>query len=42
MNFSAGEHLILKHIDLNSGQYLVSIKNNNGNMLSTEHIVVVK
>ncbi len=42
MNFSAGNHLILKNVDLNSGQYLVSIKDNNGNMLSTERIVVVK
>ena len=42
MNFTAGNHLILKNIDLNSGQYLVSIKDNSGNMLSTERIVVVK
>jgi hypothetical protein len=42
MNFSAGNHLILKKVDLNSGQYLVSIKDNNGNMLNTERIVVVK
>jgi len=42
MNFTAGNHLILKNIDLNSGQYLVSIKDNNGNMLSAERIVVVK
>ncbi len=42
MNFTAGEHLILKNIDLNSGQYLVSIKDNNGNMLSIERIVVVE
>ena len=42
MNFTAGNHLILKNIDLNSGQYLVSIKDNNGNMLNTERIVVVK
>jgi hypothetical protein len=42
MNFTAGEHLILKNIDLNSGQYLVSIKDNNGNMLSTERILVAK
>ena len=42
MNFTAGNHLILKNIDLNSGQYLVSIKDNSGNMLSTERIIVVK
>ena len=42
MNFTSGEHLILKNMDLNSGQYLVSIKDNNGNILSTERIVVVK
>ncbi len=42
MNFTSGEHLILKNMDLNSGQYLVSIKDNNGNILSTERIVVIK
>ena len=42
MNFTSGEHLILKNMDLNSGQYLVSIKDNNGNILSTERIVGVK
>ncbi len=42
MNFTAGEHLMLKNIDLNSGQYLVSIKDNNGNMLSAERILMVK
>ena len=42
MNFTAGNHLILKNIDLNSGQYLVSIKDNNGNTLNTDRIVVVK
>lgn len=42
MNFTSGEHLIVKNIDLTAGQYLVSVKDNNGNMLSTERIVVVK
>ena len=42
MNFTAGNHLILKNIDLNSGQYMVSIKDNSGNILSTERIIVVK
>ncbi|MEC8853728.1 MAG: T9SS type A sorting domain-containing protein, partial [Bacteroidota bacterium] len=42
MNFTAGNHLILRNIDLNSGQYLVSIKENNGNTLNTKRIVVVK
>ena len=42
MNFSAGKHLILKNIDLNSGQYLISVKDNNGNILNTERLVVVK
>jgi len=42
MNFTAGNHLILKNIDLNSGQYLVTIKDNSGNNLNTERIIVVK
>ncbi len=42
MNFSAGNHLILKNVDLNSGQYMVSIKDSSGNILSTERIIVVK
>jgi hypothetical protein len=42
MNFTAGNHLILKNINLNSGQYMVSIKDSSGNILSTERIIVVK
>ena len=42
MNFTAGNHLILKNVNLNSGQYMVSIKDSSGNILSTERIIVVK
>ena len=42
LNYSAGNHLIMKNIDLNSGQYLVSLKDNTGNVLRTERVIVVK
>ena len=38
MNFTAGEHLILKNIDLNSGQYLVSFRINYVLRSSLQHL----
>ena len=42
MNLQAGEHLILKDTELESGKYLVNIIDNYGNIIKNERVVVVK
>ncbi len=42
MNLQAGEHLILKDTELESGQYLVNIIDNYGNIIKNEKVVVVR
>jgi hypothetical protein len=39
---SAGNHMLVKHIDLRSGQYFVNITDDNGLTISTKKLLVVK
>ncbi len=42
LDLPVGNHLIVKELDLNSGQYLIVFKNSKGLTLSTQQLVVVK
>ena len=42
MNLSIGNHMIMKDIDLNSGQYIVVIRDKNGTAINTQQLVIVK
>ena len=42
LDLPVGNHLIVKELDLNSGQYLIVFKNSKGLILSTQQLVVVK
>ncbi len=42
MNLGTGNHMIMKDIDLNSGQYIVVIRDKNGTAINTQQLVIVK
>ena len=42
LNLSAGNHLIVKNIDLSAGQYFVKISGQNGVSITTKKLVVVR
>ena len=42
LNLSAGNHLIVKNIDLSVGQYFVKISDQNGVSITTKRLVVVR
>lgn len=42
MNLGTGNHVIMKDIDLNSGQYIVVIRDKNGTAINTQQLVIVK
>ncbi|MGY8988339.1 MAG: T9SS type A sorting domain-containing protein, partial [Flavobacteriales bacterium] len=42
MNLGIGNHMIMKNIDLNSGQYIVVIRDKNGTKINTQQLVIVK
>ena len=42
MNLGAGNHIIMKDIDLNSGQYIVVVRDKNGTAINTQQLVIVK
>ena len=42
LNLSAGNHVIVKHFDLNNGQYFVNITDANGLTITTKKLLVVK
>ena len=42
MNLGIGNHMIMKDIDLNSGQYIVVIRDKNGTAINTQQLVIVK
>ena len=42
MNLGTGNHMIMKDIDLKSGQYIVVIRDKNGTAINTQQLVIVK
>jgi len=42
MNLSTGNHMIMKDIDLNSGQYIVVIRDKEGIAINTQQLIIVK
>ena len=42
MNLSTGNHMIMKDIDLNSGQYIVVIRDKDGISINTQQLIIVK
>ena len=42
MNLSIGNHMIMKDVDLNSGQYIVVIRDENGIAVNTQQLIIVK
>jgi len=42
MNLSTGNHMIMKDIDLNSGQYIVVIRDKDGTAINTQQLIIVK
>jgi hypothetical protein len=42
LNLSAGNHILIKNFDLNSGQYFVNITDANGLTITTKKLLVVK
>ena len=42
LNLSTGNHVIVKHFDLNNGQYFVNITDANGLTITTKKLLVVK
>ena len=42
MNLGTGNHMIMKDVDLNSGQYIVVIRDKNGTAINTQQLVIVK
>ena len=42
MNLGIGNHMVMKDIDLNSGQYIVVIRDENGTTINTQQLVIVK
>ena len=42
MNLTVGNHMIMKDIDLHSGQYLVIVKDETGKAINTQQLVIVK
>ena len=42
LNLSAGNHILIKNFDLQSGQYFVNIANANGLTITTKKLLVVK
>ena len=42
MNLSTGNHMIMKDIDLNSGQYIVVIRDKDGIAINTQQLIIVK
>jgi hypothetical protein len=42
MNLSVGNHMIMKDVDLDSGQYIVVIRDKNGIAINTQQLVIVK
>ena len=42
MNLGIGNHIIMKDIDLNSGQYIIIIKDELGTMINSQQLVIVK
>ena len=42
MNLGIGNHMIMKDVDLNSGQYIIVIRNKNGTAINTQQLVIVK
>ena len=42
MNLGIGNHIIMKDVDLNSGQYIVVIRDKNGTTINTQQLVIVK
>ena len=42
MNLGIGNHMVMKDVDLNSGQYIVVIRDKNGTTINTQQLVIVK
>jgi hypothetical protein len=42
MNLSTGNHMIMKDVDLNSGQYIVVIRDKDGTAINTQQLIIVK
>jgi hypothetical protein len=42
LNLSAGNHILIKNFDLQSGQYFVNIADVNGVSISIKKLVVIK
>lgn len=42
LNLGVGNHIVMKNIDLNSGQYIVTISNEFGSIISSQQLVIVK
>ena len=42
LNLGVGNHIVMKNIDLSSGQYIVTISNEFGSIISSQQLVIVK
>ena len=42
LNLGIGNHIVMKNIDLSSGQYIVTISNEFGSIISSQQLVIVK